>query len=850
METEITDIGKVAITPQKDYQNERTYEWLDVVTYDGAGYMCIAEDGCTGIVPTNTDCWQLLADKGHFTKEDKEEFKKAVVEESKTEINEHTDNKKTELNNYTTELEKSLENELDKYKTEKEAEMDLHKATLETEMANKKDSLIEEIETAQDGFDANVEEKTNTFNSNVETKTTEFNNNSNAKTEEFNNNSTEKINNFNSNAEEKIADYNKHVENLTSRIADLEEENSELAQQMPWNTTEISESIHVEDSAKYSKNKLSIFGNLKQDTRNGNNLFDVRNAISQYKVDNNDWVTVSFDNTNGTNVSYFNVFTGVNNDLKTNTTYYIVVEIKEVKGTGRFHPYSSTDLKTSQIIGSMGRNYSDLKTIEIYKVTTKDDFSNSFTMIRTFCEYNVGQSGSITFRISFIESEPTVQTFNYEKYGIMPSIEFESMPVVTTGLQKITKSKAQLYYPDLKIFPKVDSGVTFSLNDDGSIVLNGTSTSSTNTRIGVLIPSKIQKKINGTTYSMKIVTKGAYDLGNSGSTAPIGNIGLKYSGNSNRFIIENIALGTYSKTQVYTKRESDVSNMYFTVRIANAGITFKNYTIYPMLTKGDTPMDYEPCTEETFNLDLGDTELCKITDSDGNVVAQDKAVYRLQEDGTYKWQWEKNIPKIVIDGTTINQKVNLRQEKEKYDIYSIYLKQSILKQPEYYGLQAIVSNMFKTAKNYGTLAAGTNENYKNLIAHWIYDGTSIVFSTELGKFANIEEANAYLAENNLIVYGKGANAQYIDCTTDQIEVLEKLYKLQLEKGVNNIFVESENGVTTELQLEYMQDNNLIQKEEHKALEDRITAIEALLSTTQTSALLLDNMQEDLESEVK
>lgn len=210
----------------------------------------------------------------------------------------------------------------------------------------------------------------------------------------------------------------------------------------------------------------------------------------------------------------------------------------------------------------------------------------------------------------------------------------------------------------------------------------------------------------------------------------------------------------------------------------------------------------------------------------------------------------KNIPKIVIDGTTINQKVNLRQEKEKYDIYSIYLKQSILKQPEYYGLQAIVSNMFKTAKNYGTLAAGTNENYKNLIAHWIYDGTSIVFSTELGKFANIEEANAYLAENNLIVYGKGANAQYIDCTTDQIEVLEKLYKLQLEKGVNNIFVESENGVTTELQLEYMQDNNLIQKEEHKALEDRITAIEALLSTTQTSALLLDNMQEDLESEVK
>ena len=39
-------------------------------------------------------------------------------------------------------------------------------------------------------------------------------------------------------------------------------------------------------------------------------------------------------------------------------------------------------------------------------------------------------------------------------------------------------------------------------------------------------------------------------------------------------------------------------------------------------------------------------------------------------------------------------------------------------------------------------------------------------------------------------------------------------------------------------------------EKIKALEDRITAIENLLSTTETSALLLDNMQNDLEKEVE
>lgn len=274
METEITDIGKVAITPRKDYKNEQTYEWLDVVTYNGASYMCIAEDDCTGIVPTNTDYWQLLADKGHFTEEDKEEFKKAVVEESKTEINEHTGNKKTELNNYTTELEKSLKNELDTYETEKEAQLDLYKATLETGMANKKDSLIEEIETAQDGFDTNVEEKTNTFNSNVETKTTEFNNNSNTKTEDFNNNSTEKINAFNSNAEEKIAEYDEHVETLTSRIADLEEETDDLFNAL--DTEKISGTeLYIDDAKACRVISNEIDGMYKQETTSGINYFDI-----------------------------------------------------------------------------------------------------------------------------------------------------------------------------------------------------------------------------------------------------------------------------------------------------------------------------------------------------------------------------------------------------------------------------------------------------------------------------------------------------------------------------------------------------------------------------------------------
>jgi beta-glucanase (GH16 family) len=56
------NIGKVKITPKGDYNNATQYEVLDVVTYNGSGY--IAKSSTVGNVPTDTNFWQLLASKG------------------------------------------------------------------------------------------------------------------------------------------------------------------------------------------------------------------------------------------------------------------------------------------------------------------------------------------------------------------------------------------------------------------------------------------------------------------------------------------------------------------------------------------------------------------------------------------------------------------------------------------------------------------------------------------------------------------------------------------------------------------------------------------------------------------
>ena len=817
METEITDIGKVAITPRKDYKNEQAYEWLDVVTYDGASYMCIAEDGCTGIVPTNTGYWQLLADKGHFTEEDKEEFKKTVVEESKTEINEHTDNKKTELNNYTTELEKSLENELDTYKTEKESQMDLYKATLETEMANKKDSLIEEIETAQDGFDANVEEKTNTFNSNVETKTTEFNNNSNAKTEEFNNNSTEKINAFNSNAEEKIAEYDAHTEKLTNRIADLEEENSELAQQMPWNTTEIQESIYVADSARYSKNKLSLFGNMAQETREGYNLLDISNIQTQEKygvtITNNGDGTLTF---NGTSTNNF----GINTEIEPKT----LLAGNYTKSIPR-----DTNIKTGLTIslGTVSGGAIPKTTLQpsIGTATFELEEDSTYNQLRMY----IG-SGTIfnnyVLKWMIVKGTYTSETIPpFEQYGAMPSIEYPSMPVVTTGLQTVKKYSKNLckrfingstyrYSAAFYLDCNLEKGKYYALSFTDLSVGN------------VYYRNENVTGANGEYSSYTITSTGKRQTWIFLCKENNKNMGGLYFKNRGYYFLKN------------NKQQEQPSNLV-------------DVQLEEVTSLSDFASDYEQYKGEEITLDLENIELAKITNENGEILAQDRAVYR-QVDGILKWQWEKNVYKDSI--TNLNSRVPLEITSYLADnlcgaVFNSSKKHKILGQ-----VIAIMSDKLK-AKLLGPTTDTTNtDSVRNAegIALHSSNNNQICITLEKTRLESedLEGVKNFINENNIIYYYPILEPIYLDCTEEQSAVLDKLYKLSLEKRTNNIFVESENGVTTELQLEYMQDNNLKKEQKNKALEDRITAIENLLSTTETSALLLDNMQNDLEKEVE
>lgn len=82
-----TDLGNVSPNPKGTYTNEESYEYLDLVEYQGGSYLCTAELGTktTGIAPVpgkNTDTWQMVALPGNATQEYIEKHTE-VIEKSK-----------------------------------------------------------------------------------------------------------------------------------------------------------------------------------------------------------------------------------------------------------------------------------------------------------------------------------------------------------------------------------------------------------------------------------------------------------------------------------------------------------------------------------------------------------------------------------------------------------------------------------------------------------------------------------------------------------------------------------------------------------------------------------------------
>lgn len=171
-----------------------------------------------------------------------------------------------------------------------------------------------------------------------------------------------------------------------------------------------------------------VYGNTYQNSTKGINIFNINNGgstSSEISIDNDDYVSTAYNNANGSVTHYSNFMIKKTAQIQPSTNYLIVIEILSVQGTGRLQPW--TIHANSCINNSNPQLYFNNLTAgqKIFMpVTTKSEFdANTIYDLRTLIIFEVGQSGSITFRLSLLtDTTVTSDTFEYEPYtGGQPS---------------------------------------------------------------------------------------------------------------------------------------------------------------------------------------------------------------------------------------------------------------------------------------------------------------------------------------------------------------------------------------------------------------------------------------------
>ena len=100
----------------------------------------------------------------------------------------------------------------------------------------------------------------------------------------------------------------------------------------------------------------------------------------------------------------------------------------------------------------------------------------------------------------------------------------------------------------------------------------------------------------------------------------------------------------------------------------------------------------------------------------------------------------------------------------------------------------------------------------------------------------------YDAGTPVVIYYKLATPNRLKFTDEQKTVAKELNNARTYKNVTNITTDSK----AILSLDYAKDLET----QNQKMQNEIDEIKQLLSTTQTSAMLLDNLQKEVESEVE
>lgn len=246
-----------------------------------------------------------------------------------------------------------------------------------------------------------------------------------------------------------------------------------------------------------------------------------------------------------------------------------------------------------------------------------------------------------------------------------------------------------------------------------------------------------------------------------------------------------------------------------------------NTTFNPMiLLQTETDEEFEAHEEEVKTFPLAQNQKM----FEGSETKDDGIHHKRKQrefDGTENWEiyiWQ-TAPHTQ---TTIFSLTNILPQKNdavRYCNYFNVVANTVtnLNKDEEYCLNSSAGTIYFSISNE---IATTIEGFKNWLSQQKTNGTPITVEYELLT----EEIEAF--------------------TEEQQAAYDQLQNAKTYKTVTNVFTDN-----AEIEMSYIADTKTYVDNEINSIKEQLNTINELLSTTTTSAMLLDNMQSDLESEV-
>lgn len=371
-----------------------------------------------------------------------------------------------------------------------------------------------------------------------------------------------------------------------------------------------------------------------------------------------------------------------------------------------------------------------------------------------------------------------------------PSLNYPSE--IKTVKDNINLTVAKKNYINIENTSKTINGITFTVNSDGSILANGTATA----RVSYPIQNNFKK-----------FEAGQYFV----SGCPSGGSEATY------YLIlwnENwVSMGSeYGKGRLVS-----LSNQKVKLHInIMQGTVCNNLLFKPQMEKGTKATDYEAHQEQAITMP----------------VQQEM----LKED-YFGWVNEKEVHRWNLLSFTGNEAWSLLSGAT-----SVFLLGNVSGQT-YGGHNFSMCTHFKYDTRVGGMANLQDETFA---MQYEYSALYV----KCNKFTTVEEWKAYLKSQ----YENGtpiklayitANITELSFTDEQKAVAKKIKEtLHTYKNITHIY--STDKTSPIMNVEYAKDLNT----QNNNLQNQIDEIKQLLSTTQTSAMLIDNLQKEVESEVE